>query len=540
MPTDGFLGMAMLDPLVSLKTDVVIEPLVERWHAWSHLVSPVTSSLNAKYRHLAVLESFVAAPDAHVAACQNPKLRGGPFVDLPTSAVNAVKALIESTKTRQAKQIEFGDALRESFRMISKQAEGFSIEPLYAKLPEPVRGYVELTYTIGGSPDLRVNEPLLYLSPAYNRSVQSSAIYRAQGDERPFAFSTPKMPGPDIFELEEPFDAEIYDYLARLRHYPRPRSEVLATLKVDQDQMELVSGFLTEAPVATLKSSEKTGQTRWRYFGHACVLVEAPDGTNVLIDPVVAYEGHSEVERFVLSDLPEKIDYVVLTHNHADHVLIETLLALRFRIETVVVPAGGGSIADPSLKLMLKSIGFKNVIELDSLASIASGELSLTALPFLGEHGDLDVRSKAAWFVRSGNTTMLFAADSNNLDPVLYDLLRQAVGRVDILFIGMECAGAPFSWTYGPLLPVAIDRKKDQTRRLSGSDCEKGLKVVQSLGCSEVYVYAMGAEPWLQFITSIDPSEDTAPATNARQLVEACQQSGIKALRLFGRADVTI
>jgi L-ascorbate metabolism protein UlaG (beta-lactamase superfamily) len=540
MPTDGFLGMAMLDPLVSLKTDVVIEPLVERWHAWSHLVSPVTSSLNAKYRHLAVLESFVGAPDAHVAACQNPKLRGGPFVDLPTSAVNAVKALIESTKTRQAKQIEFGDALRESFRMISKQAEGFSIEPLYAKLPEPVRGYVELTYTIGGSPDLRVNEPLLYLSPAYNRSVQSSAMYRAQGDERPFAFSTPKMPGPDIFELEEPFDAEIYDYLARLRHYPRPRSEVLAALKVDQDQLELVSGFLTEAPVATLKPSEKTGQTRWRYFGHACVLVEAPDGTNVLIDPVVAYEGHSEVERFVLSDLPEKIDYVVLTHNHADHVLIETLLALRFRIETVVVPAGGGSIADPSLKLMLKSIGFKNVIELDSLASIASGELSLTALPFLGEHGDLDVRSKAAWFVRSGNTTMLFAADSNNLDPVLYDLLRQAVGRVDILFIGMECAGAPFSWTYGPLLPVAIDRKKDQTRRLSGSDCEKGLKVVQSLGCSEVYVYAMGAEPWLQFITSIDPSEDTAPATNARQLVEACQQSGIKALRLFGRAEITI
>jgi L-ascorbate metabolism protein UlaG (beta-lactamase superfamily) len=292
--------------------------------------------------------------------------------------------------------------------------------------------------------------------------------------------------------------------------------------------------------VTALASSAKTGQTRWRYFGHACVLVEAPDGTNVLIDPIVAYEGQSEVERYVLSDLPERIDYVVLTHNHADHVLIETLLALRFRVGTVVVPTGGGSIADPSLKLMLQSIGFKNVIELDSLGSIASGELSMTALPFLGEHGDLDVRSKAAWCVRAGQTTMLFAADSNNLDPVLYDLLRQVVGRVDILFIGMECAGAPFSWTYGPLLPVAIDRKKDQTRRLNGSDCEKGLKVVKSLGCTEVYVYAMGAEPWLQFVTSIDPSEDTVPATNARQLVEACQQMGIKALRLFGRADVTI
>ena len=113
----------MHDPLVSLKTDVVIEPLVERWYAWPHLVSPVTSSLNAKFRHLPVLESFVEAPDAHVAACQNPKLRGGPFVDLPLSEVEAVKKLVESTKLKQGKQMAFGDALRESFRMVMKQAD---------------------------------------------------------------------------------------------------------------------------------------------------------------------------------------------------------------------------------------------------------------------------------------------------------------------------------------------------------------------------------------------------------------------------------
>ncbi len=189
---------------------------------------------------------------------------------------------------------------------------------------------------------------------------------------------------------------------------------------------------------------------------------------------------------------------------------------------------------------MLKSIGFKNVIELDSLESIGSGDLSITALPFLGEHGDLDIRTKAAWFVRSDQTGILFAADSNNLDPILYDLLKQAVSQVDILFIGIECEGAPFTWQYGPLLPVAIDRKKDQTRRLNGSDCQKGLKVIKSLGCTEVYIYAMSAEPWLQFVTSIDPSEDTVPATNARQLVEECQKMGVKAIRLFGQADVTV
>ena len=89
-------------------------------------------------------------------------------------------------------------------------------------------------------------------------------------------------------------------------------------------------------------------------------------------------------------------------------------------------------------------------------------------------------------------------------------------------------------------MPLAIDRKKDQSRRLNGSDFERGLKVIESLGCKNVYVYAMGAEPWLQFVTSIDPAEDTVPAVNAKKLIEHCHSMGITAYRLFGSADTTI
>ena len=182
---------------------------------------------------------------------------------------------------------------------------------------------------------------------------------------------------------------------------------------------------------------------------------------------------------------------------------------------------------------MLQAIGFKKVVALSDLESIGSGALKLTALPFLGEHGDLDIRSKAAWLVELGSHRLLFAADSNNLDPVLYDRLRQLFGDVQTLFLGMECVGAPFSWTYGPLLPNAVDRKKDQSRRLNGSDFGRGIKVVQSLGCKEVYVYALGAEPWLQFVTSIDPDENTPPMINARQLVGRCKELGIQAEKLY-------
>jgi hypothetical protein len=189
---------------------------------------------------------------------------------------------------------------------------------------------------------------------------------------------------------------------------------------------------------------------------------------------------------------------------------------------------------------MLKAIGFKRVIELNSLEKETLKDIEITAIPFLGEHGDLDIRTKSAWLVNVDEKKLLFAADSNNLDPILYDHLRKIIGALDTLFIGMECVGAPLSWVYGPLLPLALDRKKDQSRRLNGSDFPKAMQVVKSLGCKNVFIYALGMEPWMQFITSIDPSEDTPPIVNSNLLISSCREFGIKAERLYGHYEETL
>lgn len=529
----------MSKTLMLLKPDVVVEPLVSRWHAWSHLISPSTAGLNLQFRLIAQMESFADDPTLHELALKNPSLRGGPFVDLSADKVDQIKLLISETKEKQGRLISFGLALKEAFLQLLKQGDGSSLEPLYTTLPEILRGYIELSYSIGGHPDLRVIESLLYKSNFYDSSNQTAMIYRHVGDDRPFAFSTPRLSNENAIELNLPFNDPAYDELARLRTVPQPLENILKKFDLSSKDKELLQSFLE--PANNLKSSNEkveTSKVHWRYLGHACVLVESPCGSNVLIDPVVAYDDTNGIERYTIRDLPERIDYVVLTHNHSDHVAIETLLALRWKIGTIIVPASGGSLADPSLKLMLKAIGFKNVIELSPMDSIEHKDLSITAIPFLGEHGDLDIRTKSAWLVQAANKKLLFAADSNNLDPTLYDHIARIVGEIDSLFIGMECQGAPMSWVYGPLLPMSLDRKKDQARRLNGSDFPRAMKVVKSLKCKKVYVYAMGAEPWMQYITSIDPGEDTPPVVNSNAFVSECNLQGIPAMRLYGRYEL--
>ncbi len=535
----------MSDTLVTLRTDVVIEPLVSRWYAWTHLVSPATAALNTAFRHMALLESFIAAPEIHVAAVQDPAMRGGPFIDQPASAVPGIRQLLADTKEKQVLQLAFAKALRDAGRLLIERADGHSLQALYAQLPEPVRGYLELVYTPGGGADIRLIEALLYASPVYDATAQSGLMHRVVGDHRPFALSTPRLQRPDALELRAPFAHTAYDLLARLRHQPQAEDEVISAVvdafKLPPGDIDLFRSFLqpqASSRPAPAAPAHPPGKARWRYFGHACVHVESPSGIHALLDPFVAYQSGDEPERLTLADLPVHIDYLVLTHNHQDHVLIETLLALRHKTGTVLVPRSGGSLVDPSLKRALQAIGFENVIELDTLESAGHGDLRITALPFLGEHADLDIQTKAAWLVDAGQHALLFAADSNNIEPRLYEKLRQRLPRLDALFIGMECVGAPLSWLYGPLLPHPPERSKDQSRRLDGSDYPKALQMVRTLGCDQVFIYAMGLEPWLSFISSIEPGDEESVALrNANALILACEELGIPAERLYGKAE---
>jgi L-ascorbate metabolism protein UlaG (beta-lactamase superfamily) len=522
-----------------LKQNIVLEPLIDQWYAWSHLVSPATAAMNIVGRHLRIMESYVSAPQVHAAAVKNPAMMGGPFIDHAGDRVKEISDLIARTKEQRANMIEMAAALKELDEMLKNEAKGFSLEPLYEKVPACLRGYVELVYDLNNQPSFRVIEALMYESPYYNPSAQSLMLSLIQQDDRPFVLSTPRLKGPNDVHLHIPFDSPAIDELFKMKTTPRPYEEIKAILGVADEDDELFKTFFTiEKPRAY--EPYKGAGVRWRYFGHACILVEA-QGFNILLDPVLSYTYESDVSRYTYEDLPDVIDYAIITHNHQDHILFETVLQLRHKIRNIIVPRnGGGALQDPSLKRMLNRIGFKNVIELDELETISMERGSITALPFLGEHADLNIRTKLAYLVRLDQHSLLFAADSCNIEPQLYAHIHRLVGNVDALFLGMECEGAPLSWVYGPLLTKPVERKMDRSRTLSGSDYGRGMAIVNQLQCTDVYVYAMGLEPWLRYVMSKKYTDASLPIIASDQLVNECRERGITSERLFGEKEILL
>lgn len=527
-----------MEPEFYLKPNVVFEPLISNWYAWSHLISPATAALNFTGRYLPIIDSYLLDPEAHADSVRNPRMLGGPFMDLNGKKLEEVDQLKKDILRNNSLLINFSDAIKALDRLLSYEAKGYGLEGFYKRIPPILKGYVELYYDRNNNADFRFIEPLLYKSKFYNKGIQCIALWITENDQRPFCLSTPRFNDEKTVFLPFPFEDLRIDELAKMRRNPQSLRYIRSLLGISESDTTLFESFFTtEKP----KDYNKYlgDEIRMRYFGHACILIETKE-LSILIDPLISYYGYvSEVNHFSYEDIPEVIDYVLITHNHQDHILFETLLQLRHKIKTIVVPdSGGGRLEDPDLKLMLNNIGFDNVISIKEMETINFLDASITGIPFTGEHSDLNILSKTCFLVNICNFKLLFMADSRILDPTLYEHIQKEIGAIDVMFFGMECDGAPLTWLYGPLMTKKIPRDQDGSRRLAGSNFEEAFSLLNIFNPKEVYVYAMGQEPWLEYISSVRYTEESNPIVQSNKLIEKCKQLGLLTERLYGEKEI--
>jgi hypothetical protein len=91
----------------------------------------------------------------------------------------------------------------------------------------------------------------------------------------------------------------------------------------------------------------------------------------------------------------------------------------------------------------------------------------------------------------------------------------------------MECDGAPLTWLYGPLVVNGI-KEHDQSRRLAGSDFNRGINLVDIFNPFRVYV----CMPWgksLEIVNSlvVKYTDESNPIVQSNHLIKESISRGI-------------
>ena len=138
-------------------------------------------------------------------------------------------------------------------------------------------------------------------------------------------------------QTETPMMAEEASYLRLLKLYLFQENKTEPDTTVPSVKTDLNS-YLTEKPVLT-------------WFGHSTLLIRIA-GATILVDPVfsqraspVSYAGsknYKGTDIYSISDLPA-IDFVLITHDHYDHLDYETIDQLKAQTGKFYTPLGVGS-----------------------------------------------------------------------------------------------------------------------------------------------------------------------------------------------------
>lgn len=517
---------------IFLKPHVKMELLLGRWLAWPHLISPAQHAMNICFRHLPIMQSFVSNPQAHLAASKDRKLFGGPFMDLPKSALPEISRLIHETLAQCADLIAFANDFKSFDRAVQAGATGYCLFDFFGKIPHSLAGAIEICYDLNNHPLLRLIEEVIYRDRLDNRSVQELHLSHIKDSERKFFMSTPRLPDEQSYFKKMEFSDPRLDLLSRMRTQPAALADVYRAFDIGESNKALFESFFTsKAPTRKEPSYEGAG-VRVRYFGHACVLIQT-ERNSILIDPTVTWDDDDADERFTFCDLPDVIDLLVISHAHQDHFSPEILVQLRQRVRRAVVPRNNaGNIADPSMKLIMKRLGYTTVDVVDPFDAIKFDEGEIVSLPFSGEHADLDIHSKQTILVDIKGKRFFFLVDCDAINPALYKAVAMITGRVDAAFVGMECYGAPLTWLYGPLLTKPISRRDDESRRLSASNCERAWRLIKEMNCPEVFIYAMGQEPWMRYLMGLEYQPGAIQLQQVSSFMARCREAGVKVQQL--------
>ena len=239
-----------------------------------------------------------------------------------------------------------------------------------------------------------------------------------------------------------------------------------------------------EQVLKNLEKNTKNDYIAW--IGHATFLIKLGD-TTIITDPLFSKNTGPLIfgpKRYVdpaikLDEIP-KTDLFLLTHNHYDHLDINTVRNFPHKNAKVIIP----------LKLSKYFKLFKNVNELDWYEEIKiNNNLKVTLLPAVHwSKRSLFDTNKTLWgsfLIEYKNKKILFASDTGYGN--IYKELGNKYGPIDLTFINIG------AYNFYPIMPI-----KDKS--VYHTNPEEALNIARDLKSKKV----VGMH-WGTVILSLEP-----------------------------------
>lgn len=225
----------------------------------------------------------------------------------------------------------------------------------------------------------------------------------------------------------------------------------LRVFRPDLEKMRLVS-LQSQSSASSSQASQPDNKIRFTWLGQSCALIQIC-GINILTDPIFSdhlFSPHVGPKRLVklpmsLSDVEYatggKIDYILVSHNHPDHLDLDAARRIG-NSATWVVPLG--------LRHELARLGISRVYEMDwwdkvRLPTQATGTYDVVCVPAMHWLGrkviDLNVSLWGSFLIQRNGKSVLFHAGDTGYVEELFRGLGRMFGPVTLsmLPIGQYC-----------------------------------------------------------------------------------------------------
>lgn len=177
------------------------------------------------------------------------------------------------------------------------------------------------------------------------------------------------------------------------------------------------NNILEKGTNKTEKKNQVTSSPKITFIGHATVLIDTC-GLNIITDPWI-FVRNKKIDTppfpITFEDLPP-LDVICITHIHIDHLNPRTLIRLDKSIPVVVPKIASPSKRNEDIKLLLRDLGFKNIISLQLWESYKLRDFKITRTPC---HNAFGVTEQCTWLIESPEISVFCGGDMLEDEPFM-------------------------------------------------------------------------------------------------------------------------